>query len=365
MHFTGDWSFDVNAHSKHDLPMQFDSNGLKQGAYDGTVIIRCLTCKATDCNQVRSVVNVHLTVEPPLVASNPGAGANSTSTPPSPGNGASEPVKTANVPPVTILPTTTPPAVVAPPAGSNTAPPASGNKQALSAAESGHPQEQNAKGAPNPVGQPRSSVSTPPVNVKAADVNGTGSVGTTSDNSDKGGAPSLPYSVSLRADSRTAAGQPANFTADLYPIPTSGKPVRYCFSWGDGSPQNCQESPAATHVYRSRGRYLASVEVFADQEKLAASIQIEAALSMWLRAWIMLALVLLILVTAYGTHRARKVLKAAVSVKTDFGKHKTTPAVVESGEGLHIRCVRSAAVSTITFSSSGESIQENKETANV
>ncbi len=393
MHFTGDWGFDVNAHGKRDLPVQFDSSGLKEGAYKGAVTLRCLTCKPTECNLDRTVVNVSLTVEPPLVAPNPVAGANSNPTPPA-GNGTSGPVKTgtgtsvaatpgmiapgptgsdtapqssenkqtvsASLPPVVTSPAVAPPT----PGSSNTAPPASGNSSALSAAGSDHPQQQNVRATPDQMSQPNSNVSLPPVDIKTAEVHEAGAGGTTSVNPDRDGAASLPYSVSLRADSHTEAGKPSSFSADLYPTPPLGRPVRYCFSWGDGTPQSCQESPAATHIYRSRGKYLASVEVFADQEKLATSIQIEAALPVWLKSLFILALVLVLVATAYGTHRVRRVVKGAVSVKTDFGSHKITPAEVESGEGLHIRCVRTAAISKITFSSS-DLTQENKETANV
>jgi len=171
--------------------------------------------------------------------------------------------------------------------------------------------------------------------------------------------------VSLRADSRIETGKPVSFSAELYPDSPSGKPVQYCFSWGDGSLPICQNSPAATHVYRLRGRYAASVEAFVDQEKLASAIQVEAVFPLWLITLLILALILVLLAAALGTHKARKVVKAAVTVKTDFGSHKITPVAIETGEGLHIRCVRTEAVSKIIFSPADPLTQENKETANV
>jgi hypothetical protein len=366
MHLSGDSSFDVNAHSRRELPVQFDSSGLKEGEHEGTVIVRCVTCKPTECKSDAKVLKVHLTVEPAVVASVQPSGANGIPTP-TPLSKTTEPAKTA-----TTLPQVTPPALVPPsPAGRYTTPAPTGSNGTPSTGKSDSPQQQTAKGTSTqassnlPSQSVPAGVSTQPA--KSDDPGKTGAPGITAASPDQSqsGAPLLSYSVSLQADSRIEAGKPTSFSAELYPNPPSGEPVRYCFLWGDGSPQNCQDSPAATHVYRSRGKYLASVEVLADQEKLAAAIQIEAALPMWLKILLVLALVLALLAAAYGTHKARKVVKGAVSVKADFGSHKITPAAIESGEGLHIRCVRTAAVSTITFSSSDQLTQENKETANV
>jgi hypothetical protein len=168
------------------------------------------------------------------------------------------------------------------------------------------------------------------------------------------GSPSLiSYSVSLYSDSRTEVGKPASFHAELHPSPSSGKPLRYCFSWGDGSPESCQDSPEAAHIYRSRGKYSATVAVIADQDRRAAGIpiQIEAFSPVWLKTLLPLSSVLLLLVAAYGTHKARRMLKGAVLVKIDLGHYSISSAVVESDAGFHIRCVRSPVVSKLAFSS--------------
>ena len=106
-----------------------------------------------------------------------------------------------------------------------------------------------------------------------------------------------------------------------------------------------------------------------DREKLAATIQIDAILPLWLKALLMLVLILALLAAALGTHQARKAIKAAVSVNTDFGHHKVHPDVVEGGEGLHIRCVHGAPVSKIVFTPTDplpqQKPQQKKEPANV
>jgi hypothetical protein len=200
---------------------------------------------------------------------------------------------------------------------------------------------------------------------KAQEPNSEPTAGTTSVQTDQPGAPQVDSSVSLQADSHIETGKPVNFSAQLFPEPPPGKPARYCFSWGDGAPKDCKDAPAATHTYRARGRYSASVEVFVGQEKLVSTIQIDAALPLWMKGLVVLALILVLGIAALGMHKIRNMIRSAVSVEAGPSRHKITPAVIETGEGLHIRCVRTAAVSKITFTSSGSLPQDNKETANV
>ena len=102
-----------------------------------------------------------------------------------------------------------------------------------------------------------------------------------------------------------------------------------------------------------------------DQKKLASPIQIDAVLPLWLKALFVLILILAILAATLSIRKARKMVKAAVSINIDSGHHKISPDVVESGEGLHIVCVQGTAVSKIIFTPSDPLPQENKETANV
>ncbi|HEV2962041.1 MAG TPA: PKD domain-containing protein [Candidatus Angelobacter sp.] len=368
MHLAGDWSFDVNAHSKRDFPLEYNSSGLKEGEHEGTVIVRCVTCIPGKCNSVPNIFKVHLTIEPALVAAVPGVGANGTPTPAPPDKPA-EPVKTANPPPTVVLPVATPTSAVVPPPVA--APTRGGSNGTLSTAKGDQSQQQNAKGTSAPVRSPSQDQptggSTQPVKgpVQAGDAGVTMADGTASKIPDQSGAPPTEYSVSLQTDSHIEAGKPVNFSAQLFPDLPSGKPARYCFSWGDGSAQSCQDSPAAMHVYRVRGKYSASVEVFVDQEKLSSGLQVDAVLPLWLKSLLILVLILAFLAATLGIRKARKMVRAAVSINTDFGHHKISPDVVEGGEGLHIRCVRGAAVSKITFTPSDPLPQENKETANV
>lgn len=65
MHLIGPSSFDVDAHTQHEFPVTFHSTGLQPGEYQGTVLIRCMTCKhESGCIQDRQVLRVFMRVEP-------------------------------------------------------------------------------------------------------------------------------------------------------------------------------------------------------------------------------------------------------------------------------------------------------------
>lgn len=357
LHLSGDRTFDVSAHSKRELPVQFDSTGLKEGEHEGTVIVQCVTCKLPECNQNRNIVNIHLTVEPAAVASVPPVGSNEVPATTPPG-------KTPA--PVVTGTGTTPPAVPSP----TGAPVTPGNGQTLSTANSDQTQQHGIKATSGtaPAANSTASTSGGPLRVEATTtpVAGAPVVGAASGQSpDQAGPPATPYSVSLLADSQIETGKPLNFTAQLFPDLPSGKTAQYCFSWGDGSARNCQDSPTSAHTYGSRGSYSASVEVFVEQEKLASTIQIDAVMPLRTKLLIILAVILALLVTASGIRKVRKTIKAAVSVHTNTGTHKIVPQAIERSEGLLIRCVRTPAASKIVFTPPSPLTQENKETANV
>ncbi len=354
LHLSGDRTFDVGAHSKREFPVQLDSTGLKEGEYEGTVIVQCVTCKRPECNQERNIINVRLTVEPVVVASVPPAGTNGT--------------------PTTTPPTKTPAPVATgitpPPAPSPTAAPVTpGSGQTLATATSDQPQQSNAKAIPgarppaNSVAPASSSASAEPVKIETTSVPATGA--SSGRSSDQSGGVSSPYSVSLLADSQVETGKPLNFTAQIFPDLPPEKSARYCFSWGDGKARKCQASPTASHIYGSRGKYSASVEVFVEREKLASAIQIAAVMPWRIKLLLILAVILAVLLAASGARKIRKMIKAAVSVHTNPGTHKITPQIIEPGVALHIRCVHTPAVSKIVFTPPSPLAQENKETANV
>lgn len=348
LHLAGDRTSDVGAHSRREWPVQLDSTGLKEGEYEGTVIVQCVTCKS-DCNQQRNIINVHLTVEPVAVASVTPINGSTTPTPPAKTPG---PVATAVTPS---------------PMSSPTAAPVTPGSHTLSTAASDQPQQNNAKAAPgnklpvNNASSASASVSAEPVRTETTSATG----GSTGQSPDQPAGASLPYSVSLLADSRIETGKPLNVTAQIFPDLPPGKNAQYCFSWGDGNARNCQASPTAAHIYGSRGKYSASVEVLMEREKLASAIQIDAVMPLGTKLLLILAVILAVLLAASGTHKARKVIKAAVSVHINSGTHKISPQITEPSTGLHIRCVRAPAVSKIVFTPPSPLPQENKETANV
>jgi len=179
--------------------------------------------------------------------------------------------------------------------------------------------------------------------------------------------PAPAYSLKLYFDPRPEAGKPANFRAELSPEPPAGAQVRYCFTWGDGDPQSCQSAPTTAHTYRSTGKYLAAVEVYSEDENLASRdaklatsdpVPIEAVQAPWLTYLPYLAALLAVLAAAYGTHKVRKMLRGRVTARPDFGRHVIASQSPQSGPSVRIRCVRSGARSTVTFSSSPPKTQE-------
>jgi subtilisin family serine protease len=56
---------DVESHSRHVFPVEFDSNGLKAGDYQGTVFVHCINCKReSGCVQDRQILHIYMTVAP-------------------------------------------------------------------------------------------------------------------------------------------------------------------------------------------------------------------------------------------------------------------------------------------------------------
>ncbi|HEY6348539.1 MAG TPA: PKD domain-containing protein [Candidatus Angelobacter sp.] len=166
------------------------------------------------------------------------------------------------------------------------------------------------------------------------------------------------YSLLLYFNPHPETGKPVDFRAELKPEAPAGTHVKYCFYWGDGEPPSCQNASTAVHEYHSKGRYLAAVEAYANEEevasrgqKLATSgpVQIEAVSSSWSATLPYLAGVLVVLAAAYGTHRIRKMLRFKVTANPGVGRHTIAPDVRHDGEVLRIRCVRSGARSQIIF----------------
>src|SRR5205823_4239132 len=140
-----------NAHSKRNFPLEYNSSGLKEGEHEGTVIVRCVTCIPGKCNSVPNIIKVHLTIEPVLVASVPGAGANDVPTP-APPDKPTEPVKTASPPPAGIPPSATLTSAVAPPSAAT--PKTAGSNGTLSTGKGDQLQQQNARETSTNTGPP-------------------------------------------------------------------------------------------------------------------------------------------------------------------------------------------------------------------
>ena len=67
---------EVAGNSSYQIPVRFNTNGMKAGQYQGTVVIKCETCrKEKTCKQDREVLPVHLIVRgeggPQLIPENP------------------------------------------------------------------------------------------------------------------------------------------------------------------------------------------------------------------------------------------------------------------------------------------------------
>ena len=66
MRLRGEFVADVNPLSQHLFPVEFDATGLRAGIYQGTVVVRCLTCREEKgCAQDREILRIYMTVEPP------------------------------------------------------------------------------------------------------------------------------------------------------------------------------------------------------------------------------------------------------------------------------------------------------------
>ena len=172
------------------------------------------------------------------------------------------------------------------------------------------------------------------------------------------------YSASLHVIQRAEAGKQVTLQAQLTPDVPAGKQLKYCFLWGDGEARTCQNSPSVTHIYRAANTYYASVEVFADQQRLAAGspVLVNVVSPLW-GVWPFAVILLVILAAGYGVHRLRKAARVGVIAKIDAGRHTVNTDTSIAGEALHIRCVHSKIVSTVTFSPVEEPIEGKKETA--
>src|SRR5215469_1087544 len=53
----------VASHDKHNFPVQFDSTGLAAGTHQGSVMIKCVTCRKNGCSKDREVLQIYMTVE--------------------------------------------------------------------------------------------------------------------------------------------------------------------------------------------------------------------------------------------------------------------------------------------------------------
>jgi len=63
LRFLAELTVIVPGHSSRDLPVTFDSAGLKPGEYKGTILVKCNTCrKESTCHQDRETIPVRLTV---------------------------------------------------------------------------------------------------------------------------------------------------------------------------------------------------------------------------------------------------------------------------------------------------------------
>ena len=63
MQLMGDSSFEVEPRSQHEVPVRFDTRGLKAGEYQGLVVIKCVTCSTeVGCRQDRKTIHVYMTV---------------------------------------------------------------------------------------------------------------------------------------------------------------------------------------------------------------------------------------------------------------------------------------------------------------
>jgi subtilisin family serine protease len=65
MRLSAESAADINPLSRHVFPVEFDTTGLAAGLYQGTVTVRCLTCRTErGCLKDRDVLHIFMTVEP-------------------------------------------------------------------------------------------------------------------------------------------------------------------------------------------------------------------------------------------------------------------------------------------------------------
>jgi PKD domain-containing protein len=359
MRLNGDWTFDVGAHSQRPVAVQFDTSGLKAGEHEGTVVVTCITCQGNpDCAQNRQVVHVFLIVEPEITASNTGVATAVAPAPTGSGNGVKPPAGNAVTPPTGSEnhPANTgqpPPRTTA----SNPPPPAQQPSQPQQQQPT-KPTEQISQ-TPQPTRSPvpttaTASPTTPSTNPGAGT---TTPIAPSTDQTVPAVVSAAPqHTLRLYFNTRPEVTKPTTLRAELTPEPQTGAHVKYCFAWGDGDATSCQNSPSAEHTYRSAGKYLASVEAFVDEEKLAASNQvpIEAVAPSGLTTVWWLAILPAVLVAGYGIHRARKLLRGTVTVHAHPGRHAMTPQNLKSHDSLRVSCVKSAVRSQVRFLSPAE-----------
>ena len=102
IHFLAEPKLSVPATSSHQLPIQFDTTGMKAGEYQGVVVVTCVSCgNEPTCTQDRERLPVNLTVTAPRAT--PAEPA--TETPGEPGSG---PTSTRSKEPSAAQPTPQP-----------------------------------------------------------------------------------------------------------------------------------------------------------------------------------------------------------------------------------------------------------------
>lgn len=176
----------------------------------------------------------------------------------------------------------------------------------------------------------------------------------------------IEYSLELYYNPHPEVGKPVDFRVELNPAPPANQQVKYCFYWGDGDPPSCQNSPLAVHEYRARGRYLAAVEAYANEEKLASreeklatsgNVTIDAVSPGWITLLPYLAIILVVAAATYGTYKIRKMTRFTVTAYPGTTRHAIPQNVQRSGDVLRIRCVRSGARSEVIFTAPAQTTE--------
>ena len=344
---------------EYKISVLLDSTGLNAGKYDGIVDIRCTTCtKWIGCTEHGEIIHVTVTVQPEVQPPVPSGKPE-----PPPVKIEPPPVK-PEPPPIKIEPLPgkpePPPVKIAPPPVKPELPPVKIEPPPVK------PETAPVKIVPPPIkpeipAKPEPPIIkpvTPPSQVEPS--NGTSSNGKKSGNPIiEEGAPAqpvvvVPMTVVLSVDQKPVINREMEFHAQLTPALLPERTVKFCFVWGDGQPVLCQESDRARHVYHAGGDWHASVQVMDEkgnplaQSSLAIALQQPDLPQPWPWSWLMAAVIVMAL-AGYGTHKLRKFARGAVTARHDPGSHGILPEVVERGDALSIRCVRSAAVTRIEF----------------